>query len=186
MRGIASSFPDTYTEIPTAELLHAFEAGPARLKLATVGLSAAERTARPIPGKWSINELILHVVDSELMGASRVRLAFTSPGTPVAGYDQARWATMFDYQDATDTDVREAFVLFEALRRHSLNVFMRLTPREWTDAHVEHPEHGPVSLRNLLELYADHSERHVAQVLARRELLGRPLELPCLLPGRLY
>ncbi|MDB4908824.1 MAG: hypothetical protein JWO05_3608 [Gemmatimonadetes bacterium] len=186
MRGLTSSFPDTYAALDTTELLHAFEAGPARLRLATIGLTPAERAARPIPGKWSVNELIMHVVDSELMGATRIRLAFTSPGIAVPGYDQERWAAMFDYQDSSDTDVREAFVLFEALRRHSLSVFARLAPHQWSDAYVEHAEHGPVTMRNLLELYADHSERHLAQLLARRELLGRPLDLPCLLPGRLY
>jgi hypothetical protein len=43
-----------------------------------------------------------------------------------------------------------------------------------------------VTLRNLLELYADHSERHVAQIVERRERLGVPVDLAPLLAERLY
>jgi hypothetical protein len=45
---------------------------------------------------------------------------------------------------------------------------------------------GEVTLRQLLELYADHSERHLDQIQAVRIALSKPTALPELLPNRLY
>jgi hypothetical protein len=49
-----------------------------------------------------------------------------------------------------------------------------------------HPAFGVVILRNLLELYADHIERHIEQILDSRARLGRPLNMEAILPRRLY
>jgi hypothetical protein len=43
-----------------------------------------------------------------------------------------------------------------------------------------------MSLRNLLELYADHGERHLDQILDCRARMGKQLDLPSLLPRRLF
>ena len=48
-----------------------------------------------------------------------------------------------------------------------------------------HPERGELSLRQLLEIYADHCERHIDQILARRRLFGKPSDLPVILNKRL-
>jgi hypothetical protein len=70
-----TTFPDTYATLPTATLMDAFGSGPARLERAVDGLTEAQLRSRPIPDKWSILEIALHVADSELMGATRIRLA---------------------------------------------------------------------------------------------------------------
>ena len=59
------------------------------------------------------------------------------------------------------------------------------TPTQWERA-ANHPRYGPLTLRNLLELYADHTERHVGQIIRIRELIGRPLAMSLLLPDRPY
>jgi hypothetical protein len=75
--------------------------------------------------------------------------------------------------------------LFRAHRHATSELFAEATPEEWRREGI-HPEWGPLSLRQLLELYADHGERHLVQILERRQILGRPLELTPLLPQRLY
>lgn len=49
-----------------------------------------------------------------------------------------------------------------------------------------HPESGEITLRSILELYSDHSERHIWQILQRRKLMGKPLDFPLILDERLY
>jgi hypothetical protein len=79
-----------------------------------------------------------------------------------------------------------AIELFTSLRKATLALFERAETADWTTRWGMHPEYGRMTLRNLLELYADHSERHIVQVLDIRARLGRPLALPSLLLDRLY
>jgi len=65
-------------------------------------------------------------------------------------------------------------------------LFESVPSREWDDLKGTHPDFGEVTLRNLLQLYADHSERHIEHILVSRKLLGRAIEMPQLLPIRLY
>lgn len=180
-----STFPATYARIPTSSLIAAYTAGPSRLRTALAGLEAPAWTARPRAGKWSILEITLHLTDSELVGTGRSRLAVAEPGKSVFTYEESVWAQAFDYQGADPAAVERSLGLFEALRAYQLPVFARATEAQWKQE-VRHPGWGNVTLRNLLELYADHSERHIGQVLDNRRLLGIGVELPSVLPERLY
>jgi len=185
MRDAVVAFPD-YSFYPTDRLLEAFREAPARLRAAIAGLDAAELRARPRgPLSWSAHEIVLHVADSELVGAFRVRKVLAEPGSVLPGYDQDAWARQLDYSGQDDAARETALELFARLRD-------RIAPRlavaddvDWEKRGL-HPEYGPVTLRNLLELYADHGERHVEQILAIRQRLGRPLALESRLPRRLY
>ena len=180
-----STFPAGYAAVPTATLIEVYAAGASRLRAALAGLDPFEWTARPRPNKWSIVEIALHLTDSELIGTGRSRLTFAQPGKGFFTYDENGWAAAFDYQGADASAVERSLSLFEALRAYQLPIFARATAAEWTHE-ARHPEWGAVTLRNLLELYADHSERHIAQILENRRLLGIPVELPAILEQRLY
>lgn len=182
---VTSTFPAVYGTVPTATLIEVYAAGPARLRAALAGLDPFAWTAHPRPNKWSIVEIALHMTDSELVGTGRSRLAFAEPGKGFYVYEEAIWATAFGYQDADAAAVESSLRLFEALRTYQLPVFARATAEQWQHEAL-HPTWGTVTLRNLLELYADHSERHIGQILENRRLLGTPVELPAMLPERLY
>jgi len=185
MRGVISRFPETYAHLETRALLQAFEAGPRRLRQAIAGLTREELRARPESGVWCIQEVVMHVADSELNGAARIRLVRAQPGSSFFSYDQDVWALAFHYRDASDQELESAIELFEALRVTTLRVFTSAGDADWHATGI-HPENGTVTLRNLLELYADHSERHIQQIVTRRGVLGNPLILPPLLEERLY
>lgn len=186
MRGAATPFPGTYVEIPTTHLREVYRRGPERLRTALRGLTLEELRARPRPGGgWSALEIAVHVADSEVIGATRVRLVAAHPGSPLPGYDQDVLAQACGYQASTETELKNALDLFATLRRTTERLFERAAPGDWTRT-GHHPEYGAVTLRNLLELYADHGERHVEQILEIRRLLDRPVHVPPVLATRLY
>jgi uncharacterized damage-inducible protein DinB len=185
MHGTVTVFPTTYHPYPTAQLLGIFAAAPARIRAALAGLTPAQLRARPRAGKWSALEIASHVVDSETMGALRIRYALAQPGALVPAYDQDLWADALAYNTRDADGLEDALVLFAALRRTTLGVLARADAADWRKT-VVHAEFGEITLRNLLELYADHGERHLGQILILRELLGVPLEMPLLLDERLY
>jgi hypothetical protein len=185
MTATLTPFPDVYADIPTPVLISAYAAGPTRLRTVLAGLEPFALTARPRPGKWSIREIAQHVTDSELVGVGRIRLTFAQPGAAFYAYDEASWARVYRYQEADPAAVERSLALFEILRAYTLPLFANATSVEWRHA-AFHPERGAITLRNLLELYADHSERHIGQILECRRLLGSPLQLPPVLERRLY
>lgn len=179
----ATTFPHVLEDLPTAALLDAYAEGPRRIREAVAGLTDEQLAAHPVPDKWSIQEIVLHLADAEIMGAARVRQAVAEPGATVAVYDQDRWAAGLRYAVRGPAGVDDALDLFALLRRATTPLF-----REGGDSRtVVHPGWGgPITLRQLLELYADHGERHLAQILERRRLLGVPLAMELLIPERLY
>lgn len=185
MTGQTLAFPEVLANVSTAELVNVYEAGPARIRQSLVGLGSVQLRAHPRTGKWSIAQVVLHLTDSEIMGAGRIRLALAQPGAPVTGYDQDIWANELRYDRRDHAAIATAFHLFSALRDATTSLFREASRADW-DKTVSHPEWGPLTLRQLLELYADHSERHIEQILHMRQLLGTPTEMPMLLTTRLY
>jgi hypothetical protein len=184
MQPAAVAFP-SYDFYTTEQLLEAYREGPARLRAAIAGLSMEQMRAHPRPGKWSILEIVLHVVDSELSGAMRVRYIRAQPGVKLPMYDQDLWTARLRHNDADVGLLDDTLALFHLLRRITGRIFTAAQGDDWTASGV-HADYGDITLRNLLELYADHSERHVEQILQCRAKLGMPLELPVLLERRLY
>ncbi len=87
-----STFPDLYAQVNTGKLLEVFDQGPAGLRNVLVDLTHEHLKANPRPGKWSIQEIVMHVADSEIMGAARIRQTYTQPGSSFAVYDQSWYA----------------------------------------------------------------------------------------------
>jgi uncharacterized damage-inducible protein DinB len=170
--GTTSSFPTTLSAMPTETLLSAYASAPERVRAALQGLTDRQLRTPVIPGKWSILEIALHLTDSELMGGGRLRLAVAEPGAPFPGYDQDRWVAEWRHRQATAMDLEASLTLFAALRGVFSRAMQQLPEPEWQRAWGIHPEHGTLTLRNLLELYADHAERHLVQIRERRGLLG--------------
>jgi len=180
-----SNFPTQYNYIPNQKLLDVFLAGPKRLELAMEGLPADDWSAHPRPGKWSIQEIVLHLADAEIMGGARFRTALAEPGGRFVVYDQDTWASELGYVHASKRDVCDARLLFAALRRSTGALLLALPPDAWHRSGT-HPEWGTLTVRQLLMLFSDHSERHIEQILRLRSLLGNPTNLSPILELRLY
>jgi uncharacterized damage-inducible protein DinB len=178
-------FPDIYRTISTRDLIAVYKSGPTRLGGALTGLSDEELKARPRDDKWSVQEIALHIADAEIMGAARMRQAWAEPGSAFAVYDQNAWASELDYRGRESRDVMAALHLFSILRRAGTQLLEGARPGDWKKW-GSHGEWGTLTLRQLLELYADHAERHIEQIAALRLRLGKPIRLPRLLPKRLY
>ncbi|MDQ2870959.1 MAG: DinB family protein [Acidobacteriota bacterium] len=180
-----SGFPSAYASLPTASLLETYAAAPDRLVRALDGLTDAELRSHPVAGKWSIQEIAIHVSDSEIVGAVRFRKVLMERDPVLPGYDESVWATGLDYGKRDASFRRASLHAFRNLRETAAAILGEATGADWV-REGRHPEWGPVTLRQLLELYADHGERHIEQIVERRRLLGHSPGPASLLPVRLY
>lgn len=178
-------YPKTYSDIPTATLIDVYAAAPERLNKVLAELSLKELQAHPKPGKWSIKEIAAHLCEAEIMGAARIRQTFCEPGSRFAVYDQDAWARETDYQKFDTKTFYSTVMMFDSLRLCTTKIFRQARGKDW-DKTGHHPEWGELTLRHLLEIYADHGERHFGQILELRQMLNKELDFPLLLPERLY
>ena len=115
---------------------------------------------KPAPDRWSIHEIILHLADSEANAYIRCRRLIAEPGKPVLAYDASQWAGTLGYFHQSTKDALE---LLRRLRRMTYQLLVVLPDGVWSNA-VNHPEHGPLSLDEWLDLQERHIPHHIEQM----------------------
>jgi DinB family protein len=135
-------------------------ATPAKLARLLKGLSPAKLRKRPAPGKWSVQEIVLHLADTEIVSGFRVRLILGKSGTPIAAFDQDDWVVAGNYGQR---DVATALAQFTALRASNLALLKTLRPEQWRQAGL-HAERGEESVETIVAMTAGHDVNHLAQI----------------------
>jgi uncharacterized damage-inducible protein DinB len=111
-------------------------------------------------GKWSVNEVLQHLADSELVFGWRIRLLLAHDRPTITGYDQDRWAERLRYADG---DPAEAIERFALLRRANLRLLERASDADLQRVGV-HAERGEETLAHVIRLYAGHDLLHLRQI----------------------
>jgi DinB superfamily len=133
----------------------------------------ADARRRPAPGKWSIKELVGHLIDSASNNHRRFVEAQGRDDLVFSGYAQDAWVQLQRYQDAP---LPELVALWAALNRHLVHV-VRTTPVEVLERpRARHnldelawrpvPKGQPVTLAWFVRDYVEHLEHHLAQIRA--------------------
>jgi hypothetical protein len=133
---------------------------PAALRRAIDGLSPRQLRQSERPGEWSVNQILQHLADSEIVWAWRMRLILAHDRPPITGYDQDLWAERLHY-DAQDPS--QALELFSVMRGANLRVLGRASPADLKRVGA-HSERGAESLEHLRRLYAGHDLLHLRQI----------------------
>jgi len=179
-----TSFSELHASVPTDVLVNVFEQAPARLERVLVDLTEDQVWERSRgPGRWSTGEIVCHLADSEAVAAVRFRIARCHSDATLVTYDQDAFADELGYRDRK-RDLDASLQMFAALRKCTASLMKSWGPPVWNRT-ASHPEWGSLTLRQLLELYADHGERHLDQILENRMRQHRPAALASILSGRL-
>lgn len=120
----------------------------------------AQLSVRPSPTKWSVQEIVAHLADDELVGAYRIRLILSSPGTAIQSFDQDLWASIGSYNALP---IGQSLELFRLLRKANLSLFKALTPDQW-QLYGVHAERGRESIQDIATYYAGHDMNHLHQI----------------------
>ena len=148
-----------------AESLERFRRGPELLAVVLTGVYGDETDFTLAPGKWSIRQLIAHLADSELVGAQRFRQVIAEDNPALGAFDQDAWARNLDY---TRKQPKQSLESFRRVRAENYELLKSL-PESTFERTGVHAERGPLTLRQLLEGYAEHAESHARQMQAIRE-----------------
>ena len=122
--------------------------------------TTAQLRTRPEDGKWTPNEILGHFTDAEWAFGWRSRQALGDEGVEFEGFDQDGWVTA---QRLNEREPAELVEMFTQLRRWNLALWTRLRAAD-LERTAQSRRRGPVTLAQLLRLFAHHDLHHVDQI----------------------
>jgi uncharacterized damage-inducible protein DinB len=148
-----------------------YGAGAEALGRAIAGLTREDLVAYPVPGTWSIQQIVLHLMDSDLIASDRMKRVIAEENPTLIGFDESAFARglFYDQLDASlaaDVFAKNRLLTAEILRRLPDAAFERFGT---------HNERGRVTLADLLQTMVGHLDHHLGFLREKRRLLGKPL-----------
>lgn len=154
------------------EPLRVLSGTPAAFARVMDGLSPEELRALESPGKWSMQQVLAHMADSEIVWGWRLRMVLAHDRPPLTGYDQDTWADRLGY---AEMDAEQSLRGFTVLREGNLRLLRRASAKDLERVGV-HEERGEESVRYMISLYAGHDIVHTRQLERVRSVVtGQPL-----------
>jgi uncharacterized damage-inducible protein DinB len=152
----------------SSALIDAYLEGPVSLRAAVSDLTPEQLRARPVPGKWSVLEVICHLADSEQAWCHRMKRVIAEPRPLLIGYDERRFAATLGYHDR---DVEAELALVEGMREQMATILRALPEASWSFTGV-HSERGLMTLEDLVRAEVEHIPHHLGFVVEKRRALG--------------
>jgi hypothetical protein len=141
-------------------------ATPKKLERLIKGIPTTKLRKRPAPDKWSVNEIVAHLADVEIVVGFRMRLILGAPGTPIAAFDQDAWVSSGHYEKR---DPRKSVEQFRMAREANLALLKSLTPAQWKHYGM-HAERGQETIEHTVRMLAGHDLNHLQQI---ERILGK-------------
>jgi hypothetical protein len=148
-------------------LIEEYASGATRPGQAIAGLSESQLNAVPVPGTWSIQQIVMHLMDSDLIGSDRMKRVIAEREPQLIGYDESAFARELHY-DKLDAQI--ACRIFE-MNRQLTAVILRNLPDETFQRIGVHNEAGPLTLAQLLQTFVNHLERHLMFLEQKRAMV---------------
>src|SRR5687767_4177504 len=147
------------------DIIDTLAAQPTALQDIITSMPEEKGTFAYAEGKWSIKELLGHLIDGERMFAYRLFRISRGDETPIEGFEQDGYIENAHSNGRSFADLLEEFSL---LRRASMIFFNNLTDDDW--ARVGTANNVQISVRALAYVMAGHIEHHLS-ILKERYLV---------------
>ncbi len=143
-------------------------AGPGKVRQVIRGLTAEQVRARPVPGKWSMLEVVCHLADSDQAWAHRIKRVIAEEKPLLIGYDETQFATSLGYHDREILDELE---FSDKTRRQLAHIVRGLKPDSLAREGI-HSQYGRMNLQQMLQIEIDHVDHHLTFLIEKRKALG--------------
>ena len=153
---------------PHLPILDRFAEGGPLLVQATHGLSPEQWRDHPIPGTWSIAELVAHLLDCDLVFADRMKRIIAEDSPTLQAFDEQVWITGLL---SNDMPVDEAAALFAANRKWMARILKAQDETAFART-GNHSEKGKQTLAEVLVYATNHLDHHLKFLYAKRAKLG--------------
>jgi len=146
-----------------------YEQKPHVVNEAVKNLMKDQLLAHPVPGTWSIQEIVIHLVDSDLVFADRMKRVIAEENPTLIGFDEAKWAAAMGYADQS---FQNALAMLDLNHKQMARILHKL-PEEALQRKGTHNQAGEITLLQLIEGANNHIEHHLKFLREKRKMLGK-------------
>lgn len=154
--------------MPYDALIDEYAAGAELIRRAARGLSREQVVARPVPGKWSVLEVVCHVADFEIVGADRIKRTIAEDQPLLADGDESLFASRLAYHNR---ELEEELQVIGSIRAQVTRILRTLPEGDFTRI-GRHSSAGPLTLAQYVERGSRHIPHHVRFIEEKRSALG--------------
>ena len=163
--GDYAPYYDKYVaEVPEGDIVDILRAQRDETARLIAGIDERKASHRYAPGKWTVAELLGHVIDTERVFTYRAVAFARGDRTPLPSMDQEVWAAG---SNATARTLKSLLEEYQAVRAATIALFGSLGEREFARDGVA--SDNRVTVRGLAWITAGH-ERHHMKILRERYL----------------
>ena len=155
---------ERYVSLVTGDVANVLVSQTTRLQDMITAMPEEKGEFRYAEGKWSIKELLGHLIDGERMFSYRVLRISRGDETPIEGFEQDGYIENAHSNQRSFAEILEEFSL---LRRANMILFKNLTDEDWS--RLGTASGATVSVRALAFIMAGHIEHHLG-ILKERYL----------------
>jgi hypothetical protein len=157
------------------ELIEHYANGGDKLSMAIRGLTREDLLCPPDPdwnvGKWSIQQVVIHAVDSDLVSSDRLKRMIAEDNPTLIGYDENKFVANLFYEDQS---ADQAIALLDANRKLFTTVLRKL-PEKAFERKGTHNERGTLTVGGYLKSTVDHLEHHITFIHKKRAKMGKEM-----------
>jgi DinB superfamily len=133
------------------------------------GLGEESLAKRTIPEKWSLKELVCHVLRVQRVFSERLETTLTQENPSLTSYEPEGDAV---FEKLAARPAEETLAAYVAERERHLERLEDLLPAEWHRM-AQHPEFPHYDVHFQTDYLAHHEAHHIYQMLERRAPFGK-------------
>ena len=154
--GEFAPYAEKYIALVPDDVLHALEQQAKETVQLFAGLHEADGDFCYAPGKWSLKEVLGHIVDTERIFTYRALRVARADETPLAGFEQDDYVRAGGFCARTLKSLIEEY---QSVRPASITLFRSFTADAW--ARRGTASNNPISVRALAFMTAGHELHHL-------------------------
>jgi hypothetical protein len=150
--------------VPESDVMATLAAQEEELRSLIAGVAEEKGTYAYADGKWTIKELLSHIIDGERIFSYRALRISRGDKTPIEGFEQNDYIAKSNANDRTFADLLDEFSLERQANLHLFRNIAQAGSQEMGTA-----SDNPVSARAIVYIMAGHVRHHI-DVLKTRYL----------------
>lgn len=133
------------------------------------GLNPIQMNTRPVADTWTIQEIVIHMFDSELIAVHRLRRLIAEQNPLLIGYDESAFARSLFYEK---TDPVLAASMVKNLREMMADTLNLCSPEAFEKVGV-HSETGRIQVADYLKKNVEHLRHHMKFLNEKKKMVQR-------------
>lgn len=122
-----------------------------------------EELDRSADDGWTPRQVVHHLADAEMEGATRIRRLLAEPDAQIRGYDEKIFAERL----TRDRPIEPSLHALRWARESTAQLLETLTDEDWSRTGT-HSERGRYAAEDWLTMYAPHAHDHADQIRRAR------------------